>query len=63
MEFAKKLNLPCAEYHTASLGNKKGLLSKQMLKTDETLILGYEVFQDFFNIEIIYFANKFVNTR
>lgn len=52
MEFAKKLNLPCAEYHTASLGNKKGLLSKQMLKTDETLILGYEVFQDFFNIEI-----------
>ena len=50
-EFAKKLGLPCAEYHAAYFRDKKGVLSKQMLKEDETLILGYEVFQDFFTSE------------
>lgn len=48
-EFAKKLGIPCAEYHTAFFRDKKGLLSKQMLEEKETLILGYEVFQDFLN--------------
>lgn len=48
-EFAKRLNIPCASYRAAQFGNKKGVLSKQMLKSDETLILGSEIFQDFFN--------------
>lgn len=48
-EFAKRLNIPCASYRAAYFGDKKGVLSKQMLKEDETLILGSEVFQDFFN--------------
>ena len=50
-EFAKKLGLPCAEYHAAYFRDKKGVLSKQILKDDETLILGYEIFQDFFTSE------------
>ncbi len=50
-EFAKRLNIPCASYRAAYFGDKKGVLSKQMLKEDETLILGSEIFQDFFNQE------------
>lgn len=51
-EFAKRLNIPCASYRAAYFGNKKGVLSKQMLKSDETLILGSEIFQDFFNQKV-----------
>ncbi len=50
-EFAKRLNIPCASYRAAYFGDKKGVISKQMLKDDETLILGSEIFQDFFNQE------------
>lgn len=48
-ELNKQLGIPSAEYRVATLGNKKGVITKSILKKDETLILGSEVFQHFFN--------------
>ena len=33
-EIAKFLNIPCAEYRVATLGNQKGILSKNFLKKE-----------------------------
>ena len=48
-EFAKKLDIPCAEYRLAQFDGKLGVITKQILKEDERLILGCEVFQEFLN--------------
>ena len=46
-EIAKILNIPCAQYRLATLGEKKGVLTKSFLKKDDTLILGSELYQNF----------------
>jgi hypothetical protein len=48
-ELNKQLGIPSAEYRIATLGNHKGVITKNILKKDETLILGSEIFQNFFN--------------
>lgn len=48
-EIANKLDIPCAEYRIATLGNLKGNLSKSFLLEDDILIIGSEIYQDFFN--------------
>lgn len=48
-EFAKKLDISCAEYRLAQFDGKLGVITKQILKEDERLILGCEVFQEFLN--------------
>lgn len=48
-EIARILEIPCADYRYATLGNKRGVLTKNILKKEETLILGCEIFQDFLN--------------
>lgn len=52
-EIAKKLGIPCAEYRLGELHNQKGVISKNVLNKDETLIVGSEIFQNFFN-KIVY---------
>ena len=49
MMVAKMMNIPCAEYRIASLGNITGVLSKSFLKKEDTLILGTEIYQRFLN--------------
>lgn len=48
-EINKYLEIPCAEYRAATLGSQSGVITKNILKKDETLILGSEIFQHFFN--------------
>lgn len=48
-EVAKLLQIPCAEYKVVRLGTWKGLITKDIIKKDETLILGSEIFQRFLN--------------
>ena len=46
---AKHLGIPCAEYRACNLGMQKGVITKSILKKDETMILGCEIFQRFIN--------------
>lgn len=48
-EIANILDIPCAEYRVATLGNKTGVITKSFLNEKDTLILGSEVFQKYFN--------------
>lgn len=48
-EMALRLGIPCAEYRLAIFNNQLGVITKQMLKENERLILGCEVFQKFLN--------------
>lgn len=48
-EFAKMLQIPCAEYRAAFFGEKYGVLSKRMENPQDTLVLGCEIFQEFLN--------------
>ena len=48
-KIAKKLGIPCAEYRACVLGNQGGVLTKNFVKDNDTMILGCEVFQQFFN--------------
>ena len=48
-KIAKILDIPCADYRYATLGNKKGILTKNFLKDDETLILGAQIIQEVLN--------------
>lgn len=57
-EFAKMLEIPCAEYRVASFNGKYGVLSKRMNNAQETLILGCEIFQEFLNS----YQSKYNNT-
>lgn len=47
-EIAKILDIPCAEYRVATLNDQKGILSKSFLKKNNTLLIGSEIYQDFF---------------
>lgn len=57
-EIAKFLNIPCAEYRVATLGDQKGIISKNFLKKEDTLVIGSEIYQNFFN-EIHYHKNGY----
>lgn len=46
-KFAEFFNIPTASYRAASFGNLKGVLTKSFLRSDETLVLGSEIFQEF----------------
>ncbi len=56
-EIAKILDIPCAEYRVASLNNQKGVISKNFLKNEDILLIGSEIYQNFFN-EIHYGKNN-----
>ena len=44
-EIAKILNIPCAEYRLVTLNGTVGILSKNFLKENQTLVLGAEIIQ------------------
>ena len=46
-EIAKEMGLKSAEYRIATLGNMKGVITKSVLKKDETLIMGTQLFQEY----------------
>lgn len=48
-EVAKRLHIPCAEYRVVRLGSWQGLITKDIINKNETLILGSEIFQRFLN--------------
>lgn len=45
-EYAKILDIPCAEYKICKLGDKYGILSKKFTKSNESVILGAEIIQN-----------------
>lgn len=49
-EFAKILGIPCASYRACSFGGNKGVITKKIQKSNETLILMVEVIQQVFNL-------------
>ena len=51
-EVSKHFNLPCAEYRVVRLGSWQGLITKDIIKKNETLILGSEIFQRFLNTTV-----------
>lgn len=48
-KLSEYLSIPCAKYRYAKFGNLEGVITKSFIKEDETLILGSEVMQKFFN--------------
>lgn len=48
-QLAKELGIFCCKYRACKLGNDYGVITEMINKNDETLILGSEVFQEFFN--------------
>ena len=48
-EIAKELGIPCALYRVGIFNGKLGIISKSFLKKDDTLVLGSQIFQEFFN--------------
>lgn len=48
-KLAEKLGLKVAKYRVAKFGNLEGVITKSFLDKDEKLILGAEIFQNFFN--------------
>ena len=46
---AEYLNIPHVDYRIAKFGDKMGVVTKSMIKGKEKLILGSELFQDFYN--------------
>lgn len=52
-EMAEYLNIPHAEYYAAKFKNKIGIITKSIVKDNEKLILGSELFQKFY-IDFLY---------
>lgn len=48
-EMAKILEIPCAEYKLVTLEGKLGILSKNFIKENETLLLGAQIVQEVLN--------------
>lgn len=54
---AKHLGIPCAEYRACNLGTQKGVITKSIVKDNEIMLLGCEIFQRFIN-DYKYSENK-----
>lgn len=48
-QLAKQIGIPCCNYRAGKLGNKYGVITEKINKKEETLILGSEIIQEFFD--------------